>query len=74
MSKFHNDWIKIQGEIASYKNEPKFRCKINIFGLYGDNWILIYFLNLVPNASNQDSLVQCWLNIKRSHEVGVILF
>ena len=37
MSKFHNDWIKIQGEIASYKNVPriirlKSRCKINIFG------------------------------------------
>ena len=37
MSKFHNDWIQIQGEIASYKNVPriislKFRCKINILG------------------------------------------
>ena len=37
VSKFHNDWIQIQGEIASYKNVPriislKFRCKINIFG------------------------------------------
>ena len=37
VSKFHVDWIKTQGQIASYKNEPriislKFRCKINIFG------------------------------------------
>ena len=37
LSATHNDWIKIQGEIASYKNVPriiilKFRCKINIFG------------------------------------------
>ena len=37
VSKFHIDWIKIQGEIAYYKNVPriislKFRCKINIFG------------------------------------------
>ena len=37
VSKFHNDWIKIQGEIASYKNVPriiglKFRCKINMGG------------------------------------------
>ena len=37
VSKFYNDWIKLQGEIASYKNVPriislKFRCKINIFG------------------------------------------
>ena len=37
MSKFHNDWIKIQREIASDKNVSriislKFRCKINIFG------------------------------------------
>ena len=35
MSKFHNDWIQIQGEMASYKNVPriislKFRCKNNI--------------------------------------------
>ena len=36
MSKFHIDWIKNQGEIASYKNVPriislKFCCKITIF-------------------------------------------
>ena len=28
VSKFHNDWIKIQGELQSLK----FCCKINIFG------------------------------------------
>ena len=54
MSKFHNGWIKIQREIASYKNVPriislKFRCKINIFG-HSPNTIMSNKLGILNDS------------------------
>ena len=67
ISKFHNDWIKIQGGIASYKNVPriislKFRCKINIFGHSPS--IITQGNKLAESISNKRS-VDFWNEIKK---------